>query len=127
MQNSKLLFSTALISAIVGIGAASAADIAPQSYTKATVAAPVTVYDWTGFYIGGDVGGGFEWMFTQSSWGAWSMFVEYDHIFLSNRDLLITPVVGPAFTANIRRDFDKVLFGINLRFGGGGGPVRASY
>jgi outer membrane immunogenic protein len=75
---------------------------------------------------GGDVGGGFEWMFTQSSWGAWSMFAEYDHIFLGERDLLITPVVGPAFTANVRRDFDKVLFGINLRFGGGG-PIHASY
>jgi outer membrane immunogenic protein len=76
---------------------------------------------------GGDVGGGFEWMFTQSSWGAWSLWVEYDHIFLSNRDLFITPAVGPAFTANIERDFDKVLVGINLRFGGPGGPVRASY
>lgn len=75
---------------------------------------------------GGDVGGGFEWMFTQSSWGAWSMWVEYDHIFLQDRDLLITPVVGAPFTANIRRDFDKVLFGINLRFGSAG-PVRASY
>ena len=75
---------------------------------------------------GGDVGGGFEWMFTQSSWGAWSMWVEYDHIFLRDRDLVITPVVGPAFTANIQRDVDKVLFGINLRFGSAG-PVRASY
>jgi outer membrane immunogenic protein len=57
MQNSKLIFSAALVSAIVGIGAASAADMAPRTYTKAPVAAPVTVYDWTGFYIGGDVGG----------------------------------------------------------------------
>jgi hypothetical protein len=54
------------------------------------------------------------------------MWVEYDHIFLSDRTLLITPVVGPAFTANIERDVDKVLFGINLRFGSAG-PVRASY
>ena len=75
---------------------------------------------------GGDVGGGFEWMFTQSSWGAWSMWVEYDHIFLQDRNFLITPFVGPAFTVNVQRDFDKVLFGINLRFGSAG-PVRASY
>jgi len=40
--------------------------------------------------------------------------------------LLITPVVGAPFTANVRRDFDKVLFGLNLRFGSAG-PVRASY
>jgi len=65
-------------------------------------------------------------MFTQSSWGAWSMWVEYDHIFLRDRDFLITPFVGPAFTLNVQRDFDKVLFGINLRFGSAG-PVRASY
>src|SRR5262249_31519080 len=53
---------------------------------------------------GGDVGGGFEWMFTQSSWGAWSLWVEYDHIFLSDRDLVINPVVGSPLRANIDRD-----------------------
>lgn len=58
MQNSKLMFSAALVGAIAGIGAASAADMSPRTYTKTPVAAPVAVYDWTGFYIGGDVGGG---------------------------------------------------------------------
>jgi outer membrane immunogenic protein len=33
--------------------------MAPR-YTKAPVAAPVAVYDWTGFYIGADVGG--DWI-----------------------------------------------------------------
>src|SRR5262245_39406960 len=37
-------------------GAASAADLAARPYTKAPVA-PVVVYDWTGFYVGGNVGG----------------------------------------------------------------------
>jgi outer membrane immunogenic protein len=44
------------IGAILGIGAASAADVPPRTYTKAppTVA---EVFNWTGFYIGGNVGG----------------------------------------------------------------------
>jgi len=44
------------IGAILGIGAASAADTPPRIYTKA----PPTmaeVFDWTGFYVGGHVGG----------------------------------------------------------------------
>jgi outer membrane immunogenic protein len=39
-------------------GAASAADSPARVYTKAPVAAPVTAYNWTGCYIGGNVGGG---------------------------------------------------------------------
>jgi outer membrane immunogenic protein len=38
--------------------AASAADMAPAPvYSKAPPSPPVPVYNWTGFYIGGDVGG----------------------------------------------------------------------
>jgi outer membrane immunogenic protein len=58
MRNSKLIFSAAVaISAIVGIGAASAADLAARPYTKA---APMmaAMYDWSGFYIGVNGGGG---------------------------------------------------------------------
>jgi outer membrane immunogenic protein len=41
-------------------GHAFAADIPPQTYSKAPVyAAPQAVYDWTGFYIGGQLGGAF--------------------------------------------------------------------
>jgi outer membrane immunogenic protein len=39
-------------------GSANAADLAARPYTKAPVAA---VYDWTGFYIGGNGGGGFAY------------------------------------------------------------------
>ena len=42
------------IAAIAGAGAAAAADLAPRMYTKA--AAPAVVYDWTGFYVGGNIG-----------------------------------------------------------------------
>ena len=38
---------------------ASAADMAPR-YTKAPVGAAVPVYDWTGFYVGGNVGYGWS-------------------------------------------------------------------
>ena len=58
MQNSKLIVSAAIaISAIVGIGAAAAADMAPR-YTKAPPIAPVMLYDWSGFYVGLNGGGG---------------------------------------------------------------------
>jgi outer membrane immunogenic protein len=58
MRNSRLIVSAAVaISAIVGVGAASAADMAPR-YTKAPPIAPVMVYDWSGFYIGINGGGG---------------------------------------------------------------------
>ena len=44
-------------SAIVEISAASAADLAPRTYTKAP---PVSaIYDWTGGYVG--IEGGFGW------------------------------------------------------------------
>jgi outer membrane immunogenic protein len=39
---------------LVAIPFASAADLAARPYTKAP--AMVAVYDWTGFYIGGNAG-----------------------------------------------------------------------
>ena len=59
---------------------------------------------------GGDVGVGFEYMFTPN----WTFFVEWDHIFLDHASIDFV-----SSTDNIHRDFDKVLFGINWRFGGG--------
>lgn len=57
MINAKWVASVALAaSAIVGIGGASAADLAARPYAKApAMAGPL--YDWSGFYIGADVGG----------------------------------------------------------------------
>jgi outer membrane immunogenic protein len=74
---------------------------------------------------GSDVGVGFEWMFIQN----WTFWVEWDHIFLNNKTIdaggLVLDTI--AFTDNIHRDFDKVLFGINWRFGGASAPVAARY
>jgi opacity protein-like surface antigen len=55
MRNLNCIAGAAVVSALVGITAATAADMAPRMYTKAP--APVAiVYDWTGFYIGGNLG-----------------------------------------------------------------------
>ncbi|HEU4805118.1 MAG TPA: porin family protein, partial [Nitrobacter sp.] len=48
--------------AIIGFGAivpAQAADLAARPYTKAPVYEAAPIYNWTGFYIGGHVGGAF--------------------------------------------------------------------
>ena len=55
MRISKIIFSVAAATtAFLGISAASAADM--PAYSKAPVLAPVPVYNWTGFYVGGNVG-----------------------------------------------------------------------
>jgi outer membrane immunogenic protein len=46
----------ALTAAVLGAGAASAADLPARMYTKAPP--PIAVSDWTGFYIGANVGYG---------------------------------------------------------------------
>jgi outer membrane immunogenic protein len=44
---------------IVGLaGMASAADLPARTYTKAPAAAPVMTYNWSGCYVGANVGGG---------------------------------------------------------------------
>jgi outer membrane immunogenic protein len=53
---SKSIASIVTAGAILGIGAASAADLPARTYTKApTIVAPV--YNWTGFYVGVNAGG----------------------------------------------------------------------
>ncbi len=50
-----LLAATALVALTAH---AAAADLPARTYTKAPVyTAPAAVYNWTGFYIGGHVGG----------------------------------------------------------------------
>ncbi len=54
MRNLKSIIAVAAFSAILGIGTAAAADLPMQSYTKEM--APVALYNWTGFYVGGNFG-----------------------------------------------------------------------
>jgi outer membrane immunogenic protein len=49
--------------ALIALGAtvpALAADLAARPYTKAPAYVPAQIYNWTGFYIGGHVGGAFR-------------------------------------------------------------------
>jgi outer membrane immunogenic protein len=59
MRHSNLIFAvtTSIVAIAIGTAAASAADLAPRMYAKAPAAA-AAVYDWTGFYVGGNVGYG---------------------------------------------------------------------
>jgi outer membrane immunogenic protein len=54
----RLLLSTAAVGLFAG--PALAADLAPRPYAKAPVySPPAVIYNWTGFYVGGHVGGAF--------------------------------------------------------------------
>ena len=54
----KILLGVAALAAFAG--PAFAADMPARTYSKAPAyTAPAVVYNWTGFYIGGHVGGGF--------------------------------------------------------------------
>ena len=54
----KILLGAAALAALAA--PAFAADMPPRTYTKAPAyTAPAVVYNWTGFYIGGHVGGAF--------------------------------------------------------------------
>jgi outer membrane immunogenic protein len=60
MRSSTAIFSVAIATgALVGIGAASAADLPAQTYTKAP-AAVTPVHSWTGCHVGGNLGGGWS-------------------------------------------------------------------
>jgi outer membrane immunogenic protein len=55
MRSAKFMAGAVIVAgALAGVSAASAADMAPWMYTKAPI--PAVIYDWTGFYIGGNVG-----------------------------------------------------------------------
>jgi outer membrane immunogenic protein len=70
---------------------------------------------------GGTVGTGLEVSFAPN----WSVAVEYDHLFMRDRNVLI-PLAGlvPSITDNIHQDVDMVTARISYRWGG---PVIAKY
>lgn len=72
---------------------------------------------------GGAVGTGLEFGFAPN----WSVGLEYDHLFMGNRNVTFGFSLVPGFqtrTDNIRQDVDMGTVRINYRFGG---PVVAKY
>jgi outer membrane immunogenic protein len=55
----KLLLGTVALVALGATVPALAADLPARTYTKAPAFAPQAIYNWTGFYIGGHLGGAF--------------------------------------------------------------------
>jgi outer membrane immunogenic protein len=55
----KLLLGTVALVALGATVPALAADLPARTYTKAPAYAPQPIYNWTGFYIGGHIGGAF--------------------------------------------------------------------
>ncbi len=72
---------------------------------------------------GGTVGAGVEFGFAPN----WSVGVEYDHLFVSSRDITF-PVGVFAGTDHLKQDVDMGLVRLNYRFGGwSGAPIAARY
>ena len=55
----KILLGTVALVVFGATVPALAADLAPRPYTKAPAYMAPIIYNWTGFYIGGHVGGAF--------------------------------------------------------------------
>ncbi len=73
---------------------------------------------------GGTVGTGLEFGFAPN----WSAAIEYDHLFMGNRNVSFTSVLPPVGALsridNIRQDVDLITVRVNYRWGG---PVIAKY
>ena len=55
----KILLASVAIVGLAAIAPAQAADLAARPYTKAPPYTPAPIYNWTGFYLGGHIGGAF--------------------------------------------------------------------
>ena len=56
----KFLLATVALVALGATVPALAADMGARTYTKAPAYAPAPIYNWTGFYVGGHIGGAFN-------------------------------------------------------------------
>jgi outer membrane immunogenic protein len=75
---------------------------------------------------GAAVGVGFEYGFTPN----WTVGVEYDHLFMGNRNntfSVVNPIVAAAINDRLKLDVDMVAVRFNYKFGGYGAPVAARY
>jgi outer membrane immunogenic protein len=83
---------------------------------------PVAIHGSTGDFTrtGWDAGAGLEWMFAPS----WSVWLEYDHMGFGSRTETFAFADGSSFQDNVKQSVDKVLVGVNYRFGLGNGVAR---
>jgi outer membrane immunogenic protein len=73
---------------------------------------------------GGTVGVGLEYAFAPN----WSAGVEYDHIFVGNKNLNFVNAAGvTTMTHSIKQDIDIGLFRMNYKFGPGAGGMFGMY
>lgn len=95
-------FSAATFASISSL---SAADLPARAYTKAPLAAPVMTYNWTGCYIGGNVGGG--WARTRQTYA-----VPFTVLFSDSRG---SDVIGGA-QIGCDYQFDRFVIGTQGQF-----------
>jgi len=77
---------------------------------------------------GFDVGIGMKWMFAPH----WDLFVEYDYMSFGTKHMTLSGIVAPelgfSYDVTVAQHVDKILVGINYRFGDmGKAPVVAKY
>jgi outer membrane immunogenic protein len=59
---------------------------------------------------------------------SWSVWLEWDHMGLGDRNETFVFPNGQFFVENVNQSVDKVLVGVNWRFGGfGKAPIAARY
>ena len=63
----------ALSATLLASTAALAADLPARTYTQAPVYAPAPIFNWTGFYAGGNIGGGWADVSSSVSFGGVSL------------------------------------------------------
>jgi len=85
---------------------------------RAPAGAPLATFGDTRW--GGTIGAGFEYGLSAN----WTLGVEYDHIFLSRRDLDVNWTDGNRGTAHVSQDIDMGLVRLNYKFGG---PMVVKY
>ncbi len=97
------------------------AAVVNDKYNTYTTATGVTIDSASETRWGGAIGTGLEFGFAQN----WSVGVEYDHMFLGNRNITSTNAAGAVSAVdNIRQNVDLGLVRLNYKFGG---PVVAKY
>lgn len=97
------------------------AAVVGDTYENFKTATGLPVTDGTETRWGATVGAGLEFAFAPN----FSLGVEYDHMFLGSRDVVLTGQFVD--TIHIQQDVDVGLIRLNYRFGGFGAPFSAHY